>query len=252
MMLNKTINKSLAALTAMLFVLAATNANAQPSGDMTLLIAKDKTRIYASYYRALNNNSRIALLFHQADSNRMEYEPALSNLHVAGFDTLTVDQRSGGTKWNFDNATVKRLGASTEYAEAYPDLEAALDYAIKRKYKTILVMGSSYSASLAIVLASNNPDTVDGVAAFSPGEYFPDKNWIKAAAARLKVPLFVTGATNEKQRVKEVLINAQDKDVTLSIPLNSVHGASTFRPDMNPEGHKQNAAELVKFVERFK
>ena len=248
MMLKKTI----IIFISLLLALSLSNAYAQPSGDMTLLIAKDKTRVYASYYRAMNNNSRIAILFHQADSNRMEYEPVLSNLHVAGFDTLTVDQRSGGTKWNFDNATVKRLSASTEYADAYPDLEAALDYAIKRKYKTILVMGSSYSASLAIVLASNNPDKVDGVAAFSPGEYFPDKNWIKTATARLKVPLFVTGATNEKQRVSEILINAKDKDVTLSIPLNSVHGASTFRPDLNPEGHKQNAAELVKFVERFK
>ena len=226
--------------------------SAQPSGDMTLLLAKDKTRVYGSFYRALNNNPKIALLFHQAGSNRMEYEPLLSSFHIAGFDTLTIDQRSGGTMWGADNATVKRLGASTEYAEAYADLEAALEYAVKRKYKTIIAVGSSYSASLAIVLASRNPDAVDGVAAFSPGEYFEDKNRIKIAASKLTVPLYVTGATNEKQRVEEVLVKAGDNDVTFFQPLNALHGASTFRQDKNPEGYKGNIANLMAFLGRFK
>ena len=190
------INKIIGVATALLFFFAASAASAvEPSGDLTLLIAKDKTRVYASYYRAMNNNSKIALLFHQAGSNRMEYEPLLSTMHIAGFDTLTVDQRSGDTRWGADNMTVKRIGQSAEYADAYPDLEAALEYAVKRKYKTIVVVGSSYSASLAIVLASKNPDKVTAVAAFSPGEYFPDKNWIKTPQQNLQVPLYVTGAT---------------------------------------------------------
>jgi pimeloyl-ACP methyl ester carboxylesterase len=245
--------KVFSALTALILYIFTTATYAvTPSGDLTLLVAKDKTRVYASYYRALNNNPKIAILFHQADSNRMEYEPLLSTFHIAGFDTLTVDLRSGGDKWGFENTTVKRLGKSTEYAEAYPDMEAALQYAIKRKYKEIMLVGSSYSASLAIVLASQHPDKVVAVAAFSPGEYFPNKNWIKHAASKLNVPLFVSGATSEQQRVTEVLINTSGKDVTLSIPLNSVPGASTFRPDQNPEGYKSNQAEFAKFVERFK
>ena len=240
-------------ITATFFFFTGVYAQAdQPSGDMTLLLAKDKTRVYASFYRALNNNPKIALLFHQAGSNRMEYEPIISSFHIAGFDTLTVDQRSGGTMWGVDNATVKRLGASTEYADAYADLETALEYAVKRKYKTILVVGSSYSASLAIVLASRNPDAVDGVAAFSPGEYFEDKNRIKIAASKLTMPLYVTGATNEKQRVEEVLVKAGDNDVTFYQPINSVHGASTFREDKNPEGYKANINNLMTFLHRFK
>ena len=86
------INKIIGATTALLFFFGASAASAvEPSGDLTLLIAKDKTRVYASYYRSMNNNSKIALLFHQAGSNRMEYEPLLSTMHIAGFDTLTVD-----------------------------------------------------------------------------------------------------------------------------------------------------------------
>jgi pimeloyl-ACP methyl ester carboxylesterase len=246
------LSKIVKILTTFFFIFAASAAIAvQPSGDLTLLVAKDKTRVYASFYRAMNNNSKIALLFHQAESNRMEYEPLLSTLHIAGFDTLAVDQRSGGTRWGADNMTVKRIGESSEYAEAYPDLAAALNYAIKRKYKTILLVGSSYSASLAIVLASRNPIDVAAVAAFSPGEYFPNKNWIKNSAGNLRMPLYVTAATNEKQRVEEVLINTDGKDVIYYQPLHSVHGASTFREDKNPEGYKANLENFAEFLRRF-
>jgi len=235
------------------FLLAASGVSAaEPSGDLTLLVAKDKTRVYASYYRAFNNNTKIAILFHQAESNRMEYETVLSLFHVAGFDTLTVDQRSGGTRWDTDNMTVKRIGESAEYAEAYPDMEAALNYAIKRKYKKIMLVGSSYSAALAIVLASKNPDKVIAVAAFSPGEYFPDKNRIKMAAARLNVPLYITGARNEMKRVEEVIIKTDDQDITFYRPLNAVHGVSSLRQDQNPDGYKANMEDFKNFVERFK
>ncbi len=247
------LSKSIKYLATFFFLLAASSASAaEPSGDLTLLVAKDKTRVYASHYRAFNNNSKIALLFHQAGSNRMEYETVLSLLHVAGFDTLTVDQRSGGTRWDTDNMTVKRIGESAEYAEAYPDMEAALDYAIKRKYKKIMLVGSSYSASLAIVLASKNPDKIIAVAAFSPGEYFPNKNRIKTAASRLNVPLYITGAREEMKRVEEVVINADDQNITFYRPLNSVHGISSLRKDQNPDGYKANMENFSNFVERFK
>ncbi len=238
---------------AFFFLVGTVNASAEdPSGDMTLLIAKDKMRVHARFYRAMNNNHKIALLFHQAGSNTMEYEPVLSTFHVAGFDTLTVDQRSGGTRWGVDNMTVKRQGKSTEYAEAYTDLEAALDYAIKRKYKKILLVGSSYSASLAIVLASKHPDKVIAVAAFSPGEYFADKNRIKNAAAKLEVPLYITGSPNERKRVEEVIIKAKGKDITYYQPKLAVHGISTLRKAQNPEGYQRNLKDFSQFLERFK
>ncbi len=247
------LSKGIKYIVTFFFLLAANGASAaEPSGDLTLLVAKDKTRVYASHYRAYNNNTKIALLFHQAGSNRMEYEPVLSLFHVAGFDTLTVDQRSGGTRWDTDNMTVKRIGESAEYAEAYPDMEAALDYALKRKYKSILLVGSSYSASLAIVLASKHPDKVIAVAAFSPGEYFPNKNRIKSAASKLKAPLYITGARNEMKRVEEVIIKADDIDITYYRPANSVHGISSLRKDQNLDGYKDNMENFSNFVGRFK
>ncbi len=238
-------------ITFIIITASLSSSHAEQSGDLTLIKASDNTRVYAHYYRAMNNNDKIALLFHQAGSNSMEYEPVLSAFHLAGFDTLAVDQRSGGERWGIENMTVRNLGASTEYTEAYPDLEAALNYAVKRKYKNILLIGSSYSASLAIVLASKNPDKVTAVAAFSPGEYFADKDLIKTAASILQVPLYITGAGNEIRRVEEVIVRAGDNDVTYYHPAYSVHGASTLRNDKNPEGYKANQENFSQFLKRF-
>lgn len=246
-------NKIFSALLAGLVLLLPASAMAvMPEGVMTLLIAKDKTRVYSSFVSAMNNNNKVVLLFHQAGSNRMEYEPVLGAIHVANFDTLTVDQRSGGDDWDFENATVKKLGESTEYSEAYPDLEAALTWAQRKRYKTIIVVGSSYSASLGIVLASKHGNDIDAVAAYSPGEYFADKNWIKTAVSNLAVPLYITGSDTEQDRINEVLQWKKDQDITNFKPANAVHGASMLRQDKNPDGYKTNMENLLMFLKRFK
>ncbi len=241
-----------ALLATLALLLPYTAHSVMPEGVLTLLIAPDKTRVYSSYVSAMNNNDKIVLMFHQAGSNRMEYEPVLGAIHIAGYDTLTVDQRSGGNDWDFVNATVKKLGESTEYAQAYPDLEAALNWAKRKNYKTIVVLGSSYSASLAIVLASKLGDDIKAVAAYSPGEYFADKNWIKTAVSNLDVPLYITSPGSEDDKVDEVLKWEKGQDITRFRPTNAVHGASMLRPDKNPEGYKANTDDLIKFLDRFK
>ena len=149
---------------------------------------------------------------------------------------------------------LRKGGFEPEYkrVETAPDMEAALNYTVKRKYKKIMLVGSSYSAALAIVMASKQPDKVIAVAAFSPGEDFPDKNRIKMAAARLKVPLYITGARNEMKRVEEVIIKTDGQDITFYRPLNSVHGVSSLRQDQNPDGYKANMEDFKNFVGRFK
>jgi pimeloyl-ACP methyl ester carboxylesterase len=93
-------------------------------------------------------------------------------LATLGFNVLAIDQRSGGNAWGRTNETVKRLGKSTGYDEALPDLEAALQWA-KSSGETgpIIVWGSSYSAALVFLLAANHRREVKAILAFSPGEY---------------------------------------------------------------------------------
>lgn len=245
-------NKIFISLLAGLALLMPASALAvMPEGVLNLLIAEDKTRVYCSFVSAMNNNDKVVLLFHQAGSNRMEYDPVLGPIHIAGFDTLTVDQRSGGNDWDFVNMTVKKRGESTEYSEAYPDLEAALTWAKRKRYKTIIVIGSSYSASLAIMLASKHGEDIDAVAAYSPGEYFTDKNWIKSAVKNLSVPLYITGSDSEADRTNEVLQWKNGQDITHYEPEQAVHGASMLRQDKNPDGYKANIDSLLTFLQRF-
>jgi len=83
-------------------------------------------------------------------------------------------------------------------------MRAALAY-VKRKYPgtKIVLMGSSYSASLSIKLASDFPEGISGVVAFSPGEYFSKFGWsrdiIQTSAAKIKCSVFITSSPEEKE-----------------------------------------------------
>ena len=155
--------------------------------------AADGVKVFADLYSAGDISKPIVLLFHQADYNKEEYAGIAPRLVEAGFNALAVDQRSGGNAYGGENLTVNALGKSTGYLEALPDLEAVLAWAKTSGYKTILVWGSSYSSSLVFLLAAEHPE-IAGVLSFSPGEYFAKPNLVQEAAAKVKVPAFVTSA----------------------------------------------------------
>ncbi|GAG94946.1 unnamed protein product, partial [marine sediment metagenome] len=87
---------------------------------------------------------------------------------------------------NLTNLQATKLGKPTDYLDAFHDMESAVKY-IKSQYAKakIVIWGSSYSASLVIKLAGDNPTLINGVLAFSPGEYFDrSKTYIKDSARR--------------------------------------------------------------------
>ena len=212
--------------------------------------AADGERVFATHARAKTPSKKIVLLFHQAGSNRHEYDPITPELNAAGFDTLAVDQRSGGRKWGYPNKTVDAMGYSASYSQAYPDLRGALTWAIDQRYTTIISVGSSYSASLNFVLASENPHRLTAGASFSPGEYFPDKDRIKDAVSKVKIPYYVTASAqaNEEERVDEVLSLVSSASVKRYRANSGVHGASTLRADANPNGYRKNLEHFMVFL----
>lgn len=212
--------------------------------------AADGEPVFATHARAKTPTKKIVLLFHQAGSNRHEYDPIAPELNAAGFDTLAVDQRSGGRKWGHPNKTVDAMGHSASYSQAYPDLQGALTWAIDQKYTTIIAVGSSYSASLNVVLASENPRRLTAGASFSPGEYFPDKDRIKNAASKVRIPYYVTAGTqaNEEGRVDEVLSLVKSANVKRFRADFGVHGASTLRADANPNRYRKNLEHFMVFL----
>lgn len=115
-------------------------------------------------------------------------------------------------------------------------------------------MGSSYSAALVFLLAAKHPAEVQGLMAFSPGEYLDKPDAVDQAARKVRVPVFISQASGEDElAASRALFDAlPGSDKTLVVPTTGVHGAATLRRDRNAAGAEQNWAAVMAFVARFK
>jgi pimeloyl-ACP methyl ester carboxylesterase len=222
------------------------------AGEPVTLRAGDGGAVYGTLSRhdAGRQADAILLLFHQAGASRHEYDPLVPVLTRMGYDTLAIDQRSGDGLFGGRNETVTRRGGSADYLDALPDLEGALAWARARGYARIAVVGSSYSASLAIVLAARHPQDLAAVASFSPGEYFDDKDMIRRAAAKITIPFYITTRPEEEDKVAEVLRDAHGSNVTHYRQAVGVHGASTLVKSREPKGYADNLRSFTDFLRR--
>ncbi len=213
------------------------------------LTARDGVKVYGSYYRAARPKALI-LLFHQAESSSAEYATIAPRLTAAGYSALAIDQRSGGSMYG-PNRTVAALGRSADYLDALPDLQAALDWAGDKRLPVVL-WGSSYSSALVFQLAARNPGKARALLAFSPGEYFDDKMFVRRDAAKLDIPVFVTSAPD----VEEVALATQVFDAvkapgkTRYVPKAGVHASSTLIAARNPQGAEANWRPVLAFLAR--
>ena len=214
------------------------------------LTAADGVQIRGDLYlldEETRGSAPTILLFHQAGSNRGEYASIAPRLNELGFNALAIDQRSGGNRWGYENETVEKLGESTDYLDALPDLLAALEWAAEfdSTGKT-LVWGSSYSSALVFLLAAEH-DEVDAVLSFSPGEYLGSgKDEVKTAARKVTQPVIVLTPEDERGRAQPVVDAIAAEDKQFVVPDQAVHGSSMLVPDRNP-----GAAEVWVEVEKF-
>lgn len=218
------------------------------AGEPLTLHTADGVAVYGTLSQAQPHERSIALLFHQAEANRHEYDSVLPALQKLGFDTLAIDQRSGGNLFGGHNETVAKLGASADYLAALPDLEAAMAWARAQHYARIVAVGSSYSSSLLIMLAAEHPPGLSAIASFSPGEYFDDKNLVKRAAAKVTLPFYITTDPKEAGDVAEVLRDAHGANIVHYQPKVGVHGASTLVAARDPGGWQANLASFTAFL----
>jgi alpha-beta hydrolase superfamily lysophospholipase len=194
----------------------------------------DGIAIYGQQHFAdLGLKAPLVLLFHQGGSNGQgEYNETIPWLNKQGFRAITWDLRSGGKTYGFDNRTVSNLPNSVAngYCDAFADLQAALDYVEdKQLAKSVIALGSSYSAALVFQLAAKNPDNVSHVIGFSPASGGPlaackASLWVD----KIKVPMLVMRPQSEMSRSssieqKKTLTNA---GVGFHIVEQGVHGSS--------------------------
>jgi len=189
--------------------------------------AKDSVLITADTY-FLKDIPPTVLLCHQAGFSRGEYIETAKKLNDLGFSCMAIDQRSGSEVNGITNQTA--IDANTKkmnvgYTGAKKDVDAAIDYLYELNgNQTIILVGSSYSASLALWLGSEDT-RLKAVAAFSPGEYL--KNLTLAETIKtLSIPTFVTSSMRETGPVEKLLRFVKPKYVTHFKPaVKGIHGS---------------------------
>jgi len=196
--------------------------------------SSDELKITADLY-VKDPGFPYVLLCHQARFSRGEYIETAPKLNKLGFNCMAIDQRSGGHANNIINDTAERAKQQkkpTEYVDAEQDIRAAVDYLYKKAGKPIILVGSSYSASLVLIIANGN-EKVAKVISFSPGEYIKGQS-IASAATGLNKPVFVTSSKAESADVKELVKDVDEKYLTHFIPnAAGVHGSRALWKD-NP------------------
>jgi dienelactone hydrolase len=147
------------------------------------------------------------IAFHQASYSRGEYSETAPRLLKLGFNCLAVDLRSGN-ECNYiqnltaANATQKKIASS--FADAEKDILAAIAYVHTINKQNIILLGSSYSASLVLKVAKNNP-LIEAVAAFSPGEYLQPKIALQPLMKQMDKTLFIGCTKTEEPYIREML-----------------------------------------------
>jgi len=169
-------------------------------------VTPDSITIFGQLYTTSKSDDCI-LLFHQGGSNsRGEYRTIIPKLQELGMNILAIDQRVGGQIYGNYNRTIANIPSNSfnnnyGYCDAYNNLEGALNYMKQNGFTgKKIAWGSSYSASLSLKLASEYPNDIQGVLAFSPaaGEVMNGCN-PEQYLELIKVPTLLLKPPNEMQ-----------------------------------------------------
>lgn len=215
--------------------------------------ADDGLLVVADHY-IVNKTYPYILLFHQLESSRGEFREIAPKLNKLGYNCLAVDLRAGN-EVNFvrnetaQNASSMRISQRLE--DARRDMNAAIGYVNSRNELPVILFGSTFSASLALLLAKERED-IQAVVAFSPGEFFSGTLNIKNLIAGLQKPVFIGSSKSELKFVTELAqgIPQNNKQIIISSSTEGVHGAKSLWE--TEKTHNENWLALMMFLKNLK
>lgn len=195
--------------------------------------SEDGVLITADHY-LINQEYPYIVLFHQAGSSRGEFNEIAEKLMMLRYNCLAVDLRSGDNANFVKNETAVNAHESskpTRFIDARQDIRAAIDYAFGLNPKEIILLGSSYSASLVMIEGGHN-EHVKAIIAFSPGEYFGDDLRMEASLDSIPKPIFIAATQHESSYVKQMVGHLSEDSYVLFQPEGEgVHGARALWED---------------------
>jgi pimeloyl-ACP methyl ester carboxylesterase len=193
--------------------------------------ASDGLKVTADMY-VVDKKFPFMIFFHQAGSSRGEYKEIARKFFKLGYNGLVVDLRVGDEAQYVGNETAveaKRSGKEVSFMDAEKDVIAALDFAWGKNHLPVVLVGSSYSASLCLKVAKGN-DKVKAVVAFSPGEYFGDDYNVKEGLAGFDKRVIALCSQREKTYVEDMFADVDTKLKTVFSPKEGpgAHGAKAL------------------------
>lgn len=218
--------------------------------------SKDGLKVTADVYVAHPNTAPFIILFHQAASSRGEYRTIAPELNTLGFNAMAIDQRAGYAMAGVENETIKQVNTKENYPsylDALPDMEAAAAYAKTHYAKgKLILLGSSYSASLVLKMVGDDPGIADGVLAFSPGEYFTwvSSSLISESAKNITIPVFITSDKDEKDKWISIYQAIPSKKKIYFLPKAGGHHGSRVLWRSTP-GNKEYWQAVKQFLNQF-
>ena len=92
----------------------------------------------------------------------------------------------------------------------------------------IVIWGSSYSASLALIETAKNL-RIKAAVVFSPGEYFGQDDFIKSKISKISVPILLLSSKDECDTVKELVAGIKPSLKTFYCPTDEgKHGSKAL------------------------
>lgn len=215
-------------LAALLFFTGIISLHSQ---DLVTFTASDGLTVTANLYE-VDESYPYLILYHQAGYSKGEYKASAIKLLKLGYNCLAVDLRSGGGVNFVQNETAKlakEKGLPTNYLDAEKDMIAAVDFAFEKSKKQVVLLGSSYSASLAMRIAKGN-SKVKAVIAFSPGEYFQPDMVMKDQLKGFDKHVFVACSQREFTYMNDLLSDIPTDLKTIFKPQDGLgeHGSKSL------------------------
>ncbi|MFM9051459.1 MAG: alpha/beta hydrolase [Bacteroidota bacterium] len=240
-------------LIAILLTTTAVLVTLNSSAQLTIQFpSKDGLTLTAQWY-PVNESMPVILLCHQNRFSRGEYTETALKLNKFGFNCLAIDQRVGDEINGVKNQTArlaKKQGMNPTFLDAEQDIQASIDYLYEKYGKPVIVMGSSYSASLALKLSNHNPKVL-GVVAFSPGEYFSDKTYIRKSMSGFDKPLLAISSKAESSSVKSLISDAGSVLKIQYVPKNAgEHGSKVLWSSF--KGNEEYWIVLMNFLDKLR
>jgi len=223
------------------------------SQDRVTFLASDNLEIVAHLYE-IDASYPYIILLHQGNYSKGEYKEIAISLLKLKYNCLAVDLRNGGTVNAVPNETAnnaKEFGVLRSMYDARLDLDAAVDYIYEKSKQNIVLLGSSYSGSLALIKAKNDA-RIKAVIAYSPGEFFRNKLLIHDVLEGIDKPVYIAGTQMEYPYLKKLAELVPKENLVVFQPQNDSgkHGAKALWK--SEKGAHEYWLSLLMFINNLK